>query len=161
MKRLLAIALIALASGCAHDPKPAYVNLAPAIVETKKASNYLDQALQDNTPQKKDVAIKEAKQEISQAQDDLESEQDLVKKVQIQRDYYMKKSQDGEKQIAALKEKLSHFHKLLFVLSSIVGLLSGLIVGRLAMAFSPYGALIGVGAGVAASAGAWALFSHL
>jgi len=160
MKYLVFISLFLLV-GCASVPKPVYVDLSPAIANTTNAAKALNAALKDKSIALKNKAIEVAQSEIKQVQTQLFTESDLAKKIQAQRDFFMNADKEKDKVIADLKQKISHFNKLLFFLSSLIGLIAGFFVGRIAMAFSPYGLFIGIGAGASAFGASWALLSHL
>jgi len=147
--------------GCASIPKHSYFDLSPAIANTNNAVKQLDVALQQKTVALKNQAIKVAQNDINQIRQQLLTEADLAKKLQSQVDFFINSNKEKDKEISNLKQRISHFNKLLFILSSIIGMLVTFMVGRIAMAFSPYGIFIGVGAGVSAFGATWALLSHL
>lgn len=147
--------------GCASVPKPVYMDLSPAIANTTNAAKALNEALKNKSISLKNKAIEVAQNNIKQVQTQLFTEADLAKKIQAQRDFFMNADKEKDKVIADLKQKISHFNKLLFFLSSLIGLIAGFFVSRIAMAFSPYGLFIGIGAGASAFGASWALLSHL
>lgn len=147
--------------GCAHAPQQVHVDLQPAIAEAITASKDLDVALKSDSIPAKNQAIVEAKKDVEETKASLLLEQVLAKQSQSQIDFLTNKNQQQEKVIVQLKEKVSHFDKLLFILSGLIGVLVAFVIGKFAMKFSPYGALIGVGSGVAASGASWEILSHL
>jgi len=161
MKRILGIALIALVTGCAHAPQQVHVDLQPAIAEATTASKDLDVALKSDSIPAKNQAIVAAKKEVEETKASLLSQQVLAQRAQEQIDFLTNKDQQQEKLISQLKEKVSHFDKLLFILSGLIGVIVAFVIGSFAMRFSPYGALIGIGSGVAASGASWGILSHL
>ena len=147
--------------GCASIPKSNYFDLSPAIANTNNAVKELDVALKQKTVALKNQAIKVAQNDINQIRQQLLTEANLAKKLQDQCDFFINSNKEKDKEISSLKQRISHFNKLLFILSSIIGMLVTFMIGRIAMAFSPYGIFIGVGAGLSAFGASWALLSHL
>jgi hypothetical protein len=157
------IMMAIMLSGCAsfHPKTPDPVNLAPAIADVDKADQSLSKALQSHEQKQIVQQVQSAKQDLQEVKQSLFAEQSLSRKLAEDRDWWMQHSEDQDKEIAQLKEKLSHFNHLLFIASSLFGILAGIIVGRIGMSLSPYGAWIGVGAGALAFGSAWQLLAHL
>ncbi len=159
--KYLVFVMAFLLVGCASIPKQNYLDLSPAIANTNNAVKELDVALKQKTVALKNQSIKVAQNDINRIRQQLLTEANLAKKLQEQCDFFINSNKEKDKEISSLKQRISHFNKLLFILSSIIGMLVTFMIGRIAMAFSPYGIFIGIGAGVSAFGATWALLSHL
>ena len=160
MNRICILAALLLV-GCAHKPIANPVNLAPALVSVDKAEASLSKAIKSNDKKEIVQEIVQAKQNIQVAKKQILGQQELANQVVASRDWWQNKSGEQDKEIAALKTKLSHFDHLLFLASSLAGILVGLVIGRLAMTFSPYGIVIGIVTGIATFGSVWAILAHL
>jgi hypothetical protein len=158
----LTVVAILCVVGCTHTPPVANpVNLSPAIASVDKADTFLTKAIKSNDKKEIVQQVQSARQDLQEAKTNLLSQQKLSEQVAATRDWWMQHSADQDKEITVLKEKLVHFHHLVWIASSLSGVLAGLVIGRFAMAFSPYGALVGIAVGVMAGGATAAILSHL
>ena len=160
MRKAVILAALLL-SGCAHRQEAIPVDLSPAINSIEKASISLSKATKCNDKKQINESLVEAQKDLNQAKGNIYTQQALAQKLSESRDWWKNHSSEQDSEIQALKTKLSHFNHLLFLSSSLAGIMVGLVVGRFAMAFSPYGVLVGIGAGIAASGATWAILAHL
>ena len=159
MKRIAAISALLLA-GCAHKIAPAIdtATVERSVAAIGGALTKIESAKRLADAQK---IAQSATKEVAEAQKGLSTIKDYANRLQLDRDWWKDYSTKQEAQIRELQKKLCHFNHLLFLASSLSGILAGLVVGRFAMAFSPYGAFIGVAAGAAAFGAVWGILAHL
>ena len=161
MNKLLIVCASMILIGCAHRPVANPVDLTPAIHSVDKIDESLTRIGKSNDKQQIKQIVVEAKQEIQTARQSLFTQQKLAEQMAANRDWWKDYSSKQEGEIVALKKKLVHFNHLLFAVSTLAGILVGLVIGRLAMAFSPYGIVIGIIAGGITFGSTWAVLSHL
>ena len=158
---IIAVIAMLLLVGCSHAPIAVPVDLAPAIASVDKVDASLTHAIKSNDKKKIVQQVQSARQELAVAKKQILSQQALADQLAATRDWWKNHSAEQDTEIVALKKKLSHFNHLLFLASSLAGILAGLVIGRLAMAFSPYGVVLGIGAGAITFGAVWAILAHL
>jgi hypothetical protein len=159
MKTLPLLAALLLA-GCAHHAA-SIIDTAPVAQNLATIGDSLTKIKSAKSVQTAETLAEGAIVEVGKAQKNLSTIKDYADKLQFDRDWWKDYATQKEAEVRSLQQKLSHFNHLLFILSGIAGILAGLVVGRFAMAFSPYGALVGVGVGAITFGGVWALLGHL
>lgn len=147
--------------GCAHKPVANPVDLAPAFASVDKADLSLSKAVKSNDRKEIVQEVRQAQQELKTAKAQILTQEGFAKQLADTRDWWQNDSLSKDKTIQKLQDKVRHFDHLLIIASSLAGLLAGWVVGSIAMRFSPYGIVIGIGAGVVASGSAWAILAHL